>query len=131
MSDSVLKPCLWCQDGETEFKNNQHWTGTRYHVNSVDLVHWCGDGSAVMPRRRIVITAKTREECVAAWNTRVTDPLLDEMAEVMGKIEKYYDFPGEVLEEIAPEWLIDVIQVMKKYREHQSLTNPNPQPPQP
>ena len=57
--------------------------------------------------------------------------LLDEMAEVMGKIEKYYDFPSEVLEEIAPEWLIDVIQVMKKYRERQSLANPKPQPPKP
>ena len=63
--------------------------------------------------------------------TCATDPLLDEMAEVAGKIEKYYDFPSEVLEEIAPEWLIDVIHVMKKYRERQSLANPNPQPPQP
>ena len=49
--------------------------------------------------------------------TKDTSPLLDEMAEVMGKIEKYYDFPNEVLEEIAPEWLADVIQVMEKYRE--------------
>lgn len=89
----------------------------RYHVNSVDLIHWCGDGSGVFPRRRTVITAKTREECIAVWNTRATDPLLKEMAEVMGKIEKYYDFPNEVLEEIAPEWLADVIQVMEKYRE--------------
>ena len=86
MSDSVeLSLCLWCQAGETEFKNNQHWVGTRYHVNSVDLIHWCGDGSVVMPRRRIVITAKTREECIAAWNTRATDPLLDEMAEALAR----------------------------------------------
>ena len=43
------------------------------------------------------------------------------MAEVMEKIEKYYDFPNEVLEEIATEWLADVIQVMEKYREQVNL----------
>ena len=59
------------------------------------------------------------ETCVeheAVETTNDTSTLLKEMAQVMGKIEKYYDFPNEVLEEIAPEWLADVIQVMEKCR---------------
>lgn len=116
MSDSVeLKPCNHCKSLIVRVVGNgekSYW---------ISCVNCLAEGPV----------ANSPGEAKEKWNTRTTDPLLNEMAEVMGKIEKYYDFPGEVLEEIAPEWLADVIQVMQKYREHQSLTHPNPQPPQP
>lgn len=119
MSDSVeLRPCPFCgREAEIE----RHGTSRQSTIVS------CTDCGCVLEGPEEFKHGRQ-------WNTRTTrttDPLLDEMAEVIGKIEKYYDFTGEVLEEIAPEWLTDVIQVMQKYREQHSLTHPNPQPPKP
>lgn len=63
-----LKPCPFCGEGETNFDDFKHWTGQRYVIVSVRLMHFCGNGSS---QASIQFRAKTREEVVTIWNTRM------------------------------------------------------------
>lgn len=81
MSDKPGK-CPFCGGGTNELHPNQHWTGMRYHINSVTLIHWC-DGIGGMRRSRIEITAKTVEEAIAAWNRRDDDELIRRLGQAL------------------------------------------------
>lgn len=64
-----LIPCPFCGKGEFEYRENTYWTGMRSVLISVDLNHWCGDYTG-LPRQKIYITAKTKEDCILKWNER-------------------------------------------------------------
>ena len=111
MSDSVeLKPCPFC-GGEAEIE--------RYGTPRQSTIVRCTDCGC---------TIEGPEEFAHGqqWNTRATDPLLDEMAEALARYRNETPL-GHQPHMIAHK----VDELLQKYREHQSLTHPNPQPPKP
>lgn len=56
-------------------------------------------------------TFPSREKAISAWNTRATDPLLEEMASYIKMIINLYDFKENDL------WMEDGGKLLKKYRE--------------
>lgn len=74
-ANSNFSPCPFCGTGSFEIKENGRiWLGTRYSDPvSHTLLHWCGDTSDV-PKPfsyPLKMHAKTIEEVIAKWNTRV------------------------------------------------------------
>jgi len=72
MTDELL-PCPFCRGTNTRIDETTHWTGMRPELLFVALRHWCGDRGLVggnHPGSKIEIRRKTREEAIAAWNTR-------------------------------------------------------------
>lgn len=115
MSDSVeLKPCPFC-GGEAEIE--------RYGTPRQSTIVCCTDCGC---------TIEGPEEFAHGrqWNTRATDPLLDEMAEALKAMLARESASGRSFCKPCDE-VVSAQEAMKKYREHQSLANPNPQPPQP
>ena len=67
---SELMSCPFC-GGEghgIQVRENKFWTGMRYAVTSVTIIHWCKQDDG--PSSSIQIKARTREEAVSRWNTR-------------------------------------------------------------
>jgi hypothetical protein len=66
-----LIACPFCGAGETNIRENTHWTGMRSVVLSVEVCHWCEQkGQISTATRKFSIVGKTREEAIANWNTR-------------------------------------------------------------
>lgn len=63
-----LLPCPFCGDGETQFREVKHWTGTHHIVISVEINHWCE-----YENQNLVINVKgvTYDEVIARWNRRI------------------------------------------------------------
>lgn len=82
-----LKPCPFCKDGENNIRENYHnptMSGGIKEPISVDITHWCkGDG---LPRRRIIITGRTRQEAIEAWNSRTPEVTQPDAVEGMVKL---------------------------------------------
>jgi len=62
-----MKPCPFCGKGRTTIREHNIWTGKRYIVSTVTLMHFC-EGDRL--RRLISIPGKTEEEVIEKWNTR-------------------------------------------------------------
>lgn len=60
-----LKPCPFCGGDNTNFREHNHWTGTRYIVVGGSLYHWCIDDRSVMK-----INAVDKETAAEKWNSR-------------------------------------------------------------
>lgn len=68
MTEELL-PCPFCGSGETRFDENNHWTGMKSVLTSVEIIHWC-PSEHVINRRTIVVKGKTREQAIELWNRR-------------------------------------------------------------
>ena len=64
-----LRKCPFCHDGETQIRENTHWTGMSNQIHSVVVMHWC-IGTPL--RSFLQIKGKTREEAVSKWNRVVS-----------------------------------------------------------
>lgn len=120
MSDSVeLKPCPRCRmiDCET------------YTVRDDDDDEG-GDAYVVCKCGLTGTLCSNLDEAAEWWNTRATDQLLDEMADVLEEIVN--DARGyESRHGKSVSWRDRGEYVLQKYHDQQSLAHPNPQPPQP
>jgi hypothetical protein len=68
MSELELLPCPFCAGTNTLIRTMEHWTGQRSIVTQGIVRHWCDDGQ---PASFLQIKAKTVDEAVSKWNTRL------------------------------------------------------------
>lgn len=66
-----LLPCPFCGAGETQVRENTHWTGMSSVIISVEVMHWCPRQTGVRGSG-VQMRGKTEDEAVAAWNRRVS-----------------------------------------------------------
>ena len=64
-----LLPCPYCGEGETVIRENTFWTGMRSEITSVEVTHWCKKNPM---QSFLILKGRTREDAIAAWNTRHT-----------------------------------------------------------
>lgn len=90
----ALKPCPFCDGGETRFDEKTYWTGQRSETLSWELRHWC-NGSG-LDSAMITVRGKTKEEVINRWNTRAYEA---------GKAD------ANTLPELPEGWLYDELRV--------------------
>lgn len=68
-NESRLVPCPFCGEGETQIRENTHWTGQRSTIISVEILHWC-DNPETNHRSLLRVKGKTEQEAITRWNRR-------------------------------------------------------------
>lgn len=66
--DERLLPCPFCGGTETRIDELKHWTGMGSIVVSVTIRHFCSED---IFKSTIQCRAKTEEEAIVKWNSRV------------------------------------------------------------
>lgn len=66
--DFGLLPCPFCGDGESRIDESKMWTGMRYQLLSVTVIHWCNNGG--IDGAVLKVTGPTQEQAIARWNAR-------------------------------------------------------------
>lgn len=61
-----LKPCPFCNAGETVIDEKGYWTGRRTEVTHVEIRHWCNKGT--IEGAYLTIKGKTLESAIERWN---------------------------------------------------------------